>query len=70
MSGLVDKLTLRDGISKETALAFLTSMSRATEMYNTIGDWTKMELTEELYQKIEERYRILIDLILHGIAND
>ncbi len=68
MSGLVDKLTLREGVSKETALAFLTSMSRATEMYSTIGDWTRMELTEELYGKIEERYRILIDLMLHGIS--
>jgi AcrR family transcriptional regulator len=70
MSGLVDKITLREGISKETALAFLTSMSRATEMYSSVGDWTKMELTEELYQKIEDRYRILIDLILHGVACD
>lgn len=70
MSGLVDKLKLREGISKDTALAFLTSMSRATEMYSTIGDWTKMELSEDLYRKIEDRYRILIDLILHGIAAD
>jgi len=70
MADLIDKLRLRDGIAKETALAFLTSMSRATEMYSSIGDWTKMDLTEELYKKIEERYRILIDLMLHGIGSD
>lgn len=68
MSALVDKLELRKGISKDTALAFLSSMSRATEMYESVGDWTKMELTEELYQRIENRYRELIDLILHGIC--
>lgn len=68
MKGLVEKLTLREGVSKETALAFLTSMSRATEMYSSLGDWTKMDLTEELYQKIEDRYRVLIDLMLHGIS--
>ena len=68
MSSLVDKLELREGVSRETALAFLSSISRATEMYESVGDWTKMDLTEELYQRIENRYRELIDLILHGIS--
>jgi len=70
MSSLLDKLELREGVSRASALAFLSSMSRATEMYESEGDWSKMELTEELYQRIENRYLELIDLILHGISRN
>lgn len=70
MSSLLDKLELREGVSRETALAFLSSMSRATEMYESEGDWSKMDLTEELYLRIENRYLELIDLILHGIGRN
>jgi len=45
-------------------------MSRATEMYESEGGWSKMDLTEELYQRIENRYLELIDLILHGIGRN
>jgi len=70
LSSLLDKLELREGVSRETALAFLSSMSRATEMYESEGDWSKLDLTEELYQRIENRYLELIDLILHGIGRN
>lgn len=68
MSSLVDKVELREGVSRDTALAFLASMSRATEMYESVGNWTKADLTDELYQRIEKRYLELIDLMLHGIS--